>query len=239
MTQLKASARARAALDARTETPVDGPRLAASYADDAVPPRRIARLSEPTPEQIAEREAAKARLSALRSIADDYARTSGIDFVQACTALATGMVRDGRVLRALAPTAQLGEMAAGRGRNPGWISPRQLSALSLFHDLHMARLIGCGSVDLERPRVQGGGAGDMMQALIHGADAAKAYSIARESFCAPAVQRIVDWVVILDRPIDDFSLSREFPLDKRDYVKGARRVLLLQGAWDLARHFRI
>ncbi|WP_420433059.1 hypothetical protein [Hyphobacterium sp.] len=184
-----------------------------------------------------ERDRARERLAALRVIADDFAKASGVERVQAFTVYARGEIRRGHFLRALAPTRQIAEWAQGRGRNRAWLTIDQLVALSLYRGLHDARIVGRAVSDMEAPRVDGGGAGDTLLAIIRASDAGRRFERARRSIVSPFSRRVVDAVVISDLQLDAVSLGAEFPFQKQGYIEGARRLAVLQGANDLARHF--
>lgn len=185
--------------------------------------------------QASERNAARAREEALRAVRKQLARRVDTAELDPFTAMARGLVADGKHLRARAPTRQIGQMAAPSRNRPALFSAPQLAALYHFHDRWQAAQVGLGAVDPQRIRVDGGGAGDTGARHARAIEALREYRRLRAGTGSAAQAAILDHVLINDRPLHDFDIGAIYPIKQQNYAAGARIALLVEAAESLRR----
>lgn len=177
----------------------------------------------------------RAALEAVRKALGRRADTAGFDPVQA---MARGLVTDGKHLRALAPTLQIGLMAvAHRRRKEPLLTPRQLAGLCAYHQAWLGMGAGVGAVDPARVRVDGGGAGDGDYARAMACDAARTWEALRGAVAKadPLYLGLLDHVVIRDQGIESYEDARTGLYRSAEVKAGIRAVMLASAADALAR----
>lgn len=185
--------------------------------------------------QADEAKARRAREEALRVVRKQLGRRVDTVDMDPFTAMARGLVADGKHLRALAPTRQIGQMATPSRNRPALFTREQLAALCQYHQLWLNTHVGLGAVDPERIRVDGGGAGDTGAAMARASESRRELRRLREGLGSAAQAEILDWVVIHDRPLEDFCMKAISPISKKVFVQGARYQLLIEAAKALQR----
>lgn len=156
------------------------------------------------------------------------------------SAIARGLVTDGKHLRALAPTKQIAELGLGRGRNPAVLNRKQLAAACAWHDLWMESRYGAAAVDPSRVKVDGGGGGDAELGLIRAAEAAKRLQRLRDVVALDGTHgktklELMVFVLEKDQPLANYSLLKILNVSGRDQLQGARLLLLTDALSTVAR----
>jgi len=171
-------------------------------------------------------------LEAVRRELGRRADTAEFDPLQA---LARGLVTDGRQLRALAPTQQIGLMAVPHKRRASaLLTPRQLAGLCAYHAAWLGRAAGVGAVDPGKVRVDGGGAGDGEYARAMACDAERTWQALRAAVAKadPLWLGLLDHVVIRDQGIESYEDART-GLYGSPKEKAVIRALMLVSAADV------
>lgn len=174
-------------------------------------------------------------LEAVRRELGRRADTADFDPLQA---LARGLVTEGRQLRALAPTQQIGLMAVPHKRRASaLLTPRQLAGLCAYHAAWLGRAAGVGAVDPARVRVDGGGAGDGEYARAMACDAERTWQALRAAVAAadPLWLGLLDHVVIRDQGIESYEDARTELYEHPKAKAGIRVSMLVSAAEVLAR----
>jgi len=232
------------ALDGRCEpvAPAGKPivQITGRYVDNTEAVGLPSRRKGPDDAQKREVQRAIDRLAALDDIRSAQGRLS-IDTGQAYTIMALGAELVGGKISNLAPTKQIGEWAMRRGRRAAWLVRPQVVALCVYHSLHLMSLIGKSGVDPEAVRVDGGGGGSIEFALSNAMDAERSRRRASASLPRmaghPLQAQLVDWVVIHDRPIDDFKIGNILKMSADKSLAIAKRTLFWEASTHLADHF--
>ncbi|MGP1276014.1 MAG: hypothetical protein ACQRW7_11405 [Caulobacterales bacterium] len=187
------------------------------------------------PAQASDASARKARDEALRAVRKALARRVDTADMDPFTAMARGLVSDGKHLRALAPTRQLGQMATPSRNRPALFSRGQLAALYHYHDRWQAAQVGLGAVDPQRIRVDGGGGGDATHRHVHAIEALREYRRLKAGLGSEAQALILEHVLMNDRPLPEFCIGAIYPIKQEKYAGGARIALLIEAADSLRR----
>ncbi|TRO96740.1 hypothetical protein FKB34_01865 [Glycocaulis profundi] len=193
------------------------------------------RAEKARPADATEAEAARARRDALKVVRKDLARRPDTADMDPWQALARGLIRDGKHLRALAPTRQIGDMAVPSRRRAAILERGELAALAHYHGLWMETRVGLAAVDPERIRVDGGGGGDIGWRYGRAAESERERKRLRAGLNDPDQASVLDWVVILDQPLENFCMKAICPISHKEYVIGARYQLFLGAARGLRR----
>jgi hypothetical protein len=193
------------------------------------------RAEKARPADAAEAEAARARRDALKAVCKDLARRPDTADMDPWQALARGLIRDGKHLRALAPTRQIGDMAVPSRRRAAILERGELAALAHYHGLWMETRVGLAAVDPERIRVDGGGGGDIGWRYGRAAESERERKRLRAGLETPVQRDLLDWIVILDQPLENFSLAGIYPISQAKMLQGARYALFLEAARGLRR----
>ena len=170
----------------------------------------------------------------------DLSRRTQTAELDVFSAIARGLVTDGKHLRALAPTKQIAELGLGRGRNPAVLNRKQLAAACAWHDLCMESRYGAAAVDPSRVKVDGGGGGDAELGLIRAAEAAKRLQrlrdvVARDGTHGKTKLELMVFVLEKDQPLQNYSLVKILNVSGRDQLQGARLLLLTDALSTVAR----
>jgi len=232
------------ALDGRCEpaAPAGKPivQITGRYVDNTEPVGLPSHRTGPDDAQKREVQRAIDRLAVLDDIRSAQGRLS-IDTGQAYTIMALGAELVGGKISNLAPTKQIGEWAMRRGRRAAWLVRPQVVALCVYHSLHLMSLIGKSGVDPEAVRVDGGGGGSIEFALSNAMDAERERRRAAGSLPRldgrPLQAQLIDWVVVHDRPIDDFKIGDVFKMTGAESQAVARRTLFWAASTHLAEYF--
>jgi len=205
-------------------------RLAAAQARKA---GREASAQDPV--RRAERAMAQDRIKALKEVSRQMVRRVDTLEFDPLNAMARGVITEGKHLRALSPTPQLGLLSVPYRNRGALISPRQLAAFSVFHGEWLGSQVGVGAVDLARIRVDGGGVGDATWRLARAADSLAAFRRLRAAVGDVSRLQLVDHVVLFDQGLESFNCAVIERVKDRKMQAGMRLSMLLAAADSMAR----
>jgi len=210
--------------------PLREARLAAALArrDGKAPP-------ETDPVRRAEAAIRQDRIKALKEVSRQMGRRVDTLEFDPLNAMARGLITEGKHLRALSPTPQLGLLAVPYRNRGALISPRQLAAFSVFHGEWLASQVGVGAVDAARIRVDGGGGGDAGWRLARAADSLAAFRTMRVAVADRWRLQLVDHVVLFDQGLESFNCPSIDRVEDRKMQAGMRLSMLLAAADSIAR----
>lgn len=181
--------------------------------------------------QVHEDPEAQRRRQAMQAVRKDLRRRVDTADFDPLNAMARGLVTEGKYLRALAPTPQLGLMAVPYKRRPALLTPRQLAALWAYHQAWMGMAASSGVVDPAKVRVDGGGAADAGWAMAKACESAREFKRLRAAIADPLHLALVDHVVLMDQGIESYSDPLISKYSKAE-AKAAMRVVMLVAAAD-------
>lgn len=222
--------------------------------EDAAPPRRepmpkagadydpaasaaavkAAREAQATRFDPEERAQEKARRDMAQAVKKELRRRDATFDWDVWSAIARGVISDGKHLRALAPTAQVGQLAVAYKRRPAILSRPQLAALCHYRDLWLATHVGVGAIDPAAIRVDGGGGGDATHRMGKAIDANRELIRLSRTISDPYQRELVDWVVLKDQPLDTYSRGPISQVQLPKSQMAVRYAMLAGGATVLA-----
>ncbi|WP_375549461.1 hypothetical protein ABWI01_03460 [Oceanicaulis alexandrii] len=185
-------------------------------------------------------EARRDRERLFHQVKAELSRRTQTAEVDVFSAIARGLVSEGKHLRSLAPTKQIAELGLGRGRNPAVLNRKQLAAACAWHHLWLETRYGAAAVDPSRVKVDGGGGGDAELGMIRAAESAKRLKrlhdvVARDGTRGKTMLELLIWVLEKDLPLKGYSLVKTLNVSGRDQLQGARLLLLTDALSIVAR----
>lgn len=183
----------------------------------------------------AETPEARERQQALQEVRRKLKRRVDTADMDPMQAMARGLITEGKHIRVLAPTPQVGLMAVAYKRRAALLTPRQVAGLGVYHQAWVGGHADRGVVDPAQVRVDGGGGGDSSWAMARAIESLREFKRLRAAVGDGLTLALIDHVVLFDQDLHSYHDART-AVYSQEKMKGPVRVAgLLQGADAIAR----